>query len=58
MALGGDWDGCDQLPEEYTGIWNWEDFYNTLLRHNYLESLVRDLFYNNLMRTVHAVCIT
>lgn len=58
VALGGDWDGCDQLPEEYTGIWNWEDFYNTLLRHNYLESLVRDLFYNNLMRTVHAVCIT
>ena len=58
VALGGDWDGCDVLPEGYTGIWSWADFYNTLLRHNYPESLVRDLFYNNLMRTVHAVCIT
>lgn len=58
VALGGDWDGCDRLPEGYTGVWNWADFYNTLLRHNYPESLVRDLFYNNLMRTVHAVCIT
>ena len=58
VALGGDWDGCDRLPEGYTGVWNWADFYNTLLRHNYPESLVRDLFYNNLMRTVHAGCLT
>ena len=58
VALGGDWDGCDALPEGYSGIWNWADFYNTLLQHNYHESLVRDLFYHNLMRTVNAVCIT
>lgn len=58
VALGGDWDGCDALPEGYTGVWNWADFYNTLLQHNYPESLVRDLFYDNLMRTVNAVCIT
>ena len=57
VALGGDWDGCDKLPAGYTGIWNWVDFYNELLRHNYSESLVRNLFYNNLMRTVNTVCI-
>lgn len=57
VALGGDWDGCDQLPEGFTGIWNWADFYEELLRCNYPESLVRDLFWNNLMRTVKTVCI-
>lgn len=57
VALGGDWDGCDELPNGYTGIWNWADFYEELLRCNYTESLVRDLFFNNLMRTVNTVCI-
>jgi membrane dipeptidase len=56
VALGGDWDGCSRLPEGYTGIWNWADFYNTLLQHNYSEELVRNLFFNNMMRTVNKVC--
>lgn len=58
IGLGGDWDGCDRLPEDFSGIWSWANFYNTLLRHNYPESLVRNLFYHNFMRTVNAVCIT
>ena len=52
VALGGDWDGCESLPRGWTGIWNWADFYELLLRENYPEELVRDLFFNNLMRTV------
>lgn len=56
VALGGDWDGCDVLPEGYTGVWSWADFYETLLRSNYSEDLVKDLFFNNLMRTVNRVC--
>jgi membrane dipeptidase len=52
VALGGDWDGCDSLPQGWTGIWSWMDFYELLLRENYQEDLVRDLFFNNLMRTV------
>lgn len=56
VALGGDWDGCDRLPRGYTGIWSWGNFYETLLRHNYKEGLVQDLFYNNFMRTVNRVC--
>jgi membrane dipeptidase len=52
VALGGDWDGCDSLPQGWTGIWSWAEFYELLLRENYPESLVRDLFFNNLMRTV------
>ncbi len=56
VALGGDWDGCDRLPQGYTGVWSWAEFYETLLQHNYPESLVKDLFFNNLMRTVRQVC--
>lgn len=52
VALGGDWDGCRALPEGYTGIWSWANFYNRLLRENYAENLVRDLFYNNLARVM------
>ena len=56
VALGGDWDGCDRLPEGWTGVWNWADFYELLLRRNYPESLLRGLFYHNFMRTVNTVC--
>lgn len=56
VALGGDWDGCDSLPEGFEGCWSWLDFYEYLLRQNYPEALLRDLYFNNLMRTVKEVC--
>lgn len=56
VALGGDWDGCDRLPQDYTGVWSWAALYEALLQRNYRESLVQDLFYNNFMRTVNRVC--
>ncbi len=57
VALGGDWDGCDRLPAGCDGVWDWEKLYEALLRRNNKEDLVRDLFYNNLMRVVNEVCI-
>lgn len=56
VALGGDWDGCDSLPKGYTGVWSWAMLYESLLRLNYSEKLVKDLFFNNMMRTVKKVC--
>lgn len=56
VALGGDWDGCDKLPRGFEGCWNWLDFYEYLLKRNYPEALLQDLYFNNLMRTVRAVC--
>lgn len=52
VALGGDWDGCQELPEGYTGIWSWANLYERLLRENYAEALVRDLFFNNFARVM------
>ena len=51
VALGGDWDGCDTIAQLPT-ILQLEDLYNHLLAHGYRESLLKDLYFNNLMRVV------
>lgn len=54
-AIGGDWDGTDLCPgiNDITGL---EALYERLLRLNYPEDLVRNIFYNNMMRVVSEVC--
>ena len=58
VSLGCDFDGCDRLPEGINGIEDITKIYNSLLRLNYKETLINDLFYNNLMRVVRKVCVT
>ena len=55
MAMGGDWDGCDLFNgiETVTDV---DCLYEGLLRRNFKESLVQDIFFNNLMRVVQEVC--
>ena len=50
-ALGGDWDGCDTIAD-LPAIDSLPRLYEHLLRHGYGETVVQDLFYNNLMRVV------
>ncbi len=58
IALGCDFDGCDSLPDGINGIEDLEKIYNALLRLNYKETLVNNIFYYNLMRVVEEVCVT
>lgn len=51
VALGGDWDGCDTI-RDLPAIDSLPRLYEHLLRHGYSETVVQDLFYNNLMRVV------
>lgn len=51
VALGGDWDGCDTI-DALPDITKLADLYEYLLVRGYSESLLEDLFYNNLMRVV------
>lgn len=51
VALGGDWDGCDTISG-LPSIDCLDRFYEYLLCHHYHETVVRGLFYNNLMRVV------
>lgn len=63
MALGGekavflgcDLDGIDEMPEGIRGVEDLGWIYETLLRHNYPESLVRDIFFNNVMNIMEKV---
>ena len=56
VAIGADFDGCDVIPEGMHGIEDMDMLYEALLKKNYNEDLLRDLFYNNLMRVVEEVC--
>lgn len=56
IALGGDLDGCSSIAVGMKGIQDYDRLYEALLRRNYSEALVQDLFFNNLMRVVSEVC--
>lgn len=56
IAFGCDFDGCDTLCDGFNGIENMKNVYNALLRQNYPEKLLNDIFFNNLMRVVGEVC--
>ena len=51
VALGGDWDGCD-LIGDLPAIVSLPRLYEHLLLRGYEETVVQNLFYNNLMRVV------
>lgn len=56
IALGGDLDGCDSLPEGLGGIEDMGNLYELLLRENYREDVVRGIFYNNMYEMVEKIC--
>lgn len=57
VSIGGDWDGCARLPRGMQDIQDMEKLRELLLRRNYSETLIRAVFYSNLMRVVNEVCI-
>lgn len=56
LSIGGDWDGCDRLPKGISGVVDLEKLWERMLQKNYHESMIEDIFYNNLMRVVSEVC--
>lgn len=52
VFLGCDLDGIDETPRGINGIEDIYKIYELLLRHNYNESLVRDIFRSNIMRVL------
>lgn len=49
VFMGADLDGIDDMPRGIAGVQDLGRIYEALLRRNHPESLVRDIFYNNLM---------
>ena len=52
LAIGGDLDGCDRLPEGIHGIQDVHLIRDALLDRGYEEPLLDDIFYHNLMRVL------
>ena len=50
LCLGGDLDGVDRLPAGFTGVESMADFHEYLLRRGLSGQLLRDIYWNNLMR--------
>ena len=46
VCIGADFDGCN-LPEDITGSESLAEIYEMLLKHNYKESVIRKIFYEN-----------
>lgn len=55
LCLGGDLDGIDDLPEGVKGIESYGEIYEAMLRQNWSEELVRDIFYNNIFNVLEKV---
>lgn len=53
LALGCDFDGCDTLPVGMEDARDMENLAEVLLQHNYLESTVNALFYDNAAAFIH-----
>ena len=48
VCLGTDFDGIPELPRGIAGVQSMEALYNAMLRRNWSEDTVRDIFRNNL----------
>ena len=52
LAIGGDLDGCEELPEGMKGVQDVRLIREALELRGYPENLLDDIFYNNLMRVI------
>lgn len=48
LCLGGDLDGIPEMPQGMKGVQDMEKLYEAMLRENWSEELVKDIFYRNL----------
>ncbi len=57
IALGGDLDGCDRLPDGFRGIEDYDVLAQCLLNHELKEETVRNIFWNNAIGVMERCCI-
>lgn len=57
IALGGDLDGCDELPAGFSGVEDYPKLAECMLRRNINETTVQDIFWNNAMGVMKRCCM-
>lgn len=56
IALGGDLDGCETLPDGFQGIDDYEKLAQRLLQRGLSQQIVQNIFWNNAMEVVNKCC--
>lgn len=56
IALGGDLDGIDTLPEDFYGVQDYPVFAERMLSHGLTESSVMDIYWNNAFEVFRKCC--
>ncbi len=57
IALGGDLDGCDQLPAGFEGVQSYPALARKLLDRGLTEENVRNIYWNNALGVMEKCCI-
>ena len=57
IALGGDLDGCDELPEGFEGVQSYPAMAQKLLKRGLNEELVRKIYWENALGVMDACCM-
>jgi membrane dipeptidase len=57
IALGGDLDGCDLLPDGFDGVQDYPKLSDKLLERGVPENTVRDIFWNNALGVMKRCCM-
>lgn len=57
IALGGDLDGCEELPEGFAGVQDYPRLADALLRRGLTEAEVMDIFWNNALGVIEKCCM-
>lgn len=57
IALGGDLDGCEDLPAGFAGVQDYPKLAQTLLNRGISEQTVHDIFWNNAMGVFEKCCM-
>ena len=57
IALGGDLDGCEEMPEGFDGIQSYPAMAQRLLERGVDEKLLHNIFWNNALDVMDKCCI-
>jgi membrane dipeptidase len=56
IALGGDLDGCDELPKGFDGVQSYPSLFRRLLDRGLDEKTLRDITWNNAIGVMRQCC--
>ena len=57
IALGGDLDGCDVLPQGFEGVQDYPKLSDKLLQRGLTEEMIMDIFWNNALGVMRKCCM-